>query len=88
MTQEGWPKWWAWELELSPHVLKRMEDRGFNEVDLRAMLERASKYRRDIVHNRWVIEARHEGRRWEVIVEPDGSLTLLVVVTAYPVWED
>jgi hypothetical protein len=24
-----WPAWWEWELELSPHVGKRMEDRGF-----------------------------------------------------------
>lgn len=64
-----------------------MEDRGFNEVDLRAMLERASNYRRDVVEGRWVIETRHAGRGWEVIVEPDGVLSLLVVVTAFAVWE-
>ena len=64
-----------------------MEDRGFNEVDLRAMLERASGYRRDIVEGRWIIETGHERRRWEVIVDPDVAVQLLVVVTAYPVWE-
>ncbi len=64
-----------------------MEDRGFNEVDLRAMLERASNYRRDVVEGRRVIETRHAGRGWEVIVEPDGALSLLVVVTAFAVWE-
>lgn len=64
-----------------------MEDRGFNEVDLRAMLERASGNRRDVVEGRWVIETRHERRRWEVIVEPDVALRLLVVVTAYPIGE-
>ena len=29
------PEWWDWELELTPHVEKRMEDRSFSEVDLR-----------------------------------------------------
>jgi hypothetical protein len=62
-----------------------MEDRCFNEVDLRAMLERASKYRRDTVVGRWVIDTRHAGRVWEVIVEPDDASTLLVVVAAFPV---
>jgi len=33
-----------------------MEDRGFNEVDLRTMLEQASNYQRDAVEKRWVIE--------------------------------
>lgn len=65
-----------------------MEDRGFNEVDLRAMLERAANCRRDIVEGRWIIETRHERRRWEVIVEPDVDSRLQVIVTAYPVWEN
>jgi hypothetical protein len=80
-----WPEWWTWDLELSPHVEKRMEDRGFSEVDLRAMLEHASGYHEDVVEGRFVIEARHQRRRWEVIVEPDLAAKLLVVVTAYPV---
>ena len=75
------------ELELTPHLSKRMEDRDFNEVDLRLMLERASTYRRDVVEGRWTIETRHRDRAWEVIVEPDGELRLLVVVTAFPIWE-
>jgi hypothetical protein len=74
-----------WELELSAHLLKRMEDRAFNELDLRRMLERASGYHPDIVEGRFVIEARHAGQRWEVIVEPDELPQLLVVITAYPV---
>ena len=32
-----WPAWWDWELELTAHVLKRMVDRRFSEVDLRSM---------------------------------------------------
>ena len=74
-------------MELSPHLLKRMDDRRFTEIDLRRMLERATGYRPDVVEGRWVIETRHHRRAWEVIVEPDWERQLLVVVTAYPVWE-
>ncbi len=86
MTRREWPEWWDWELELSPHLLKRMEDRRFTEIDLRRMLERASGYHEDVVEGRWVIETRHREKAWEVIVEPDLERRLLVVVTAYPVW--
>jgi hypothetical protein len=64
-----------------------MEDRRFTEIDLRRMLERASGYREDVVEGRWVIETIHRRKPWEVIVEPDAERQLLVVVTAYPVWE-
>jgi hypothetical protein len=33
-----WPAWMDWELELSMQVRKRMEDRGFTEIDLREMM--------------------------------------------------
>ena len=78
-----WPKWWTWELELTPHLEKRMEDREFTEVDLRAMLQRASGFRQDWIEGRFVIETIYRGRGWEVIVEPDQTDELLVVVTAY-----
>ncbi len=52
------------------------------------MLERASLYRQDIVAGRWLIETRHKKRGWEIVVEPDVACNLLVVVTAYPVWEN
>ena len=64
-----------------------MDDRRFTEIDLRRMLERASGHREDVVDGRWVIETRDRGRAWEVIIEPDQERELLVVVTAYPVWE-
>jgi hypothetical protein len=64
-----------------------MVDRGFTEVELRYMLEHALRYRRDVVEGRWVIEARHKRKPWEVIVEPDIEAEMLVVITAYPVWE-
>ena len=62
-----------------------MEDRRFNEVDLRRMLEHASGHQPDIVDGRFVIAARHAGEAWEVIVDPDIDAQLLVVITAYPV---
>ncbi len=65
--------------------MKRMEDRDFTELDLRGMLQHARTYRPNIVEGRWVIEARQQGQPWEIIVEPDESEQLLVVITAYPV---
>ena len=79
------PDWWEWDLELTPHLEKRMEDRGFNEVELRHMLEHATGFRPDAVEGRFIVEARHRGRPWEVVVEPDEMEHLLVVVTAYGV---
>jgi hypothetical protein len=80
-----WPEWWRWDLELTPHLEKRMEDRQFTEVDLRNMLQMAAGYRPDVVEGRFVVDTKHGSRRWEVIVEPDREESLLVVVTAYPV---
>ncbi len=80
-----WPEWWEWELELSPHLLKRMLDRSFSEVDLRVMMEGASSFREDRQPGRWVVETEREAKPWEVIVEPDSADSLLVVITAYPV---
>jgi len=79
----AWPEWWNWELELTPHVEMRMEDRDFTELDLRFMLRKASRLRPDLFEGRWVVETRHQGRAWEVIVEPDLGVRRLVVITAY-----
>src|SRR5207253_4342675 len=57
-----WPAWWVWELELTPHVLKRMVDREFTELDLRQMLEDASSLRPDVEEGRWVVTAAGHGR--------------------------
>ena len=78
-----WPEWWSWELELSSHLLKRMVDRRFSETDLRAMIAVATGCHADIEAGRWVIETRHDGRPWEVIVEPVADEKVMVVVTAY-----
>ena len=88
LKKRQWPDWWEWELELCPHVLKRMVDRQFNEIDLRKMLLHAQSYRQDIVDGRWTILTSHSQRSWEIIVEPDSASNLLVVITAYSVWEE
>jgi hypothetical protein len=78
-----WPDWWGWDLELSAHLLKRMEERGFTEIDLRRMLGNAVALVRDIEAGRWVISTRRRRSEWEVIVEPDPDRAVLVVITAY-----
>ena len=88
MAPQSWPVWWAWELEISTHALKRMVDRDFNEVDLRRMLEDAAGWRVDVddhVDQRFVIETRHRGQSWEVIVEPILEERVLLVITAFSV---
>jgi hypothetical protein len=83
-----WPDWWKWELELSPHLEERMADRDFNEVDLRAMPEKAKVFSPDVVEGRFLIRTKHRRRPWEVIVEPNPLERRLIVVTAYPVHGD
>jgi len=65
-----------------------MEDRDFNEVELREMLHHSSTYRKDIVEGRWIIVSQHRYHPWEIIIEPDFLEKLLVVITAYPVWDE
>lgn len=80
-----WPEWWDWELELSPHLLKRMLDRGFSETDLRRMMEDANGLRQDKRLERWIIESEHDSAPWEITVEPDPTDRVVVVITAYRV---
>ena len=62
-----------------------MVDRSFNEADLRLMLENATGYYENHEEGRWAIESKHDGRPWEIIVEPVPEEQILVIVTAYPV---
>jgi hypothetical protein len=41
--------------------------------------------RKDVAPGRWIIEATRGRQSWEIIVEPDESLKILVVITAYAV---
>ena len=63
----------------------RMEQRGVTEVEVRAMLERASGFEPNVVEGRYMITTRQHGRPWIVIVEPDLEAKLLVIVTVYEV---
>jgi hypothetical protein len=81
----NWPEWWEWDLEIIDHAVIRMDDRSFTEVDLREMMETATRLRKGRKPGRWIIETRHEGRRWHVVVEPLAETRILEVVTAYPV---
>jgi len=80
-----WPPWWEWELDLWSHLEERMEDRGFTEVDLRRMMEYANGYRRARREGRWIITTKHQGKDWEIVVQPDPDTKYLGVVTAYEV---
>ncbi len=84
MARREWPHWWDWEIELNPHLLKRMQDRDFTEVDLRRMLAEAKSLRQDVAEGRWVAESRLSRRSWDVVLEPDFAAKVIVVVTAYP----
>lgn len=79
------PDWWDFELELSPHVEERMIDRGFTDVDLRLMLERAIRIRPSRSAGRFLVETVHDGDAWEVILEPDERDRVIVVITAFQV---
>ena len=86
MTPEStFPEWWDWELSFTAHAELRIEQRGVTEVDVRAMLERATRYEPSVVEGRFMIHATHQQRPWIVIVEPDLEVKLLVVVTVYEV---
>ena len=87
MGKRNWPPWWAWELRFDTHLLRRMLDRHFTEVDLRLMMENATGFRRDDEEGRWVVVTRHGGRPWEVIIEPGYDTQELWVITAYGVRE-
>ena len=62
-----------------------MEDRGFTEVELRRMIEKAKRLRRLPRRGRWAVETMHKGTRWEVIVKPETMTKRLEIITAYPV---
>ncbi|HUT56744.1 MAG TPA: DUF4258 domain-containing protein [Phycisphaerae bacterium] len=85
MAERRFPDWIDWELELSPHVLRRMAQRRFGETDLRGMLTRPAACAEDVEQGRWILSANWEGESWEVVVEPDPAIQRLVVVTAYRV---
>jgi hypothetical protein len=57
------------------------------EVEVRAMLERATSFEPNVVEGRFIIPVRHLQRPWIALVEPDADEKLLIVVTVYEVSE-
>jgi lipocalin len=53
------------------------------EVEVRAMLHRASGYSPSFVPGRFMVETTHHEKPWIIIVEPDSDERALVIVTAY-----
>jgi len=49
------PEWWTWELELTPHIEKRMIQRSFTEIEMREMLSRAHTILPDREEGRYVV---------------------------------
>jgi len=67
------------------HCERRMLQRHFDELELRAMLHRAKSWRADAVAGRVLVETSHRRSAWHVILEPDDVMRVLVVVTAFAV---
>jgi hypothetical protein len=86
-SKPAFPTWWNWELSFTPHAELRMEQRCVTEVDVRAMLERATSFEPSVVEGRFMIPVTLQNRPWMVIVEPDLDEQLLVLVTVYEVSE-
>jgi hypothetical protein len=72
-------------LSFTAHAELRMEQRGVTEIDVRAMLERATGHEPSVVEGRFIIHVVHRQRPWMVIVEPDIDAKVLVLVTLYEV---
>ena len=85
MVPTAWPDWWHWELELTSHLERRMEERGLTEVELHAMLVAPTGFAPHDEGGRFLVYTWIWGDRWTVVVEPDANGRLLVVVTAFRV---
>jgi len=78
-----WPDWWAWDLVLSDHLERRMEEREFSEVDVRGMIANGRSFRPSSAEGRFIVECRWKRRTWSVVVEPGHSGRKLIVVTTW-----
>jgi hypothetical protein len=75
-------------IELSPHLEEQMADRDFNEVDLRATLEKAKGFSPDIVEGTLHLSNRTPPSPLGSDREPSSIERRLIAVTAYPVYRD
>jgi hypothetical protein len=61
---------WRWELTFTSHAELRMEQRGVTEVEVRAMVERATGFEPSVVDGRFMVHAPHEHLTLQT---PDGK---------------
>ncbi|MGH9418969.1 MAG: DUF4258 domain-containing protein [Thermoanaerobaculia bacterium] len=79
------PEWWSWDLSFTGHAELRIEQRAVTEVEVRAILERATGFEASVVEGRFMVHTRRGQSPRVVIVEPDAEANLLVIVTVYEV---
>lgn len=60
-----------------------MEERQLSEVELRAMLDGATRLKPSARKGRWIVTTTLRGRLWAVVLEPDFDDHVIFVVTAY-----
>jgi hypothetical protein len=60
-----------------------MEDRGFSEIELRAMLADATAIAASRHPGRWLIFTHLGEHPWVVVVQPDQDDHITYVITAY-----
>lgn len=77
------PEWWGWEFEISPHLLRRMEERDFTETDLRRMLHGVRTVRPDASTGRYRARGYHRNHEWMIVLEPDHETGIVVVIAAF-----
>ncbi|MFW6162793.1 MAG: hypothetical protein ACODAJ_08465 [Planctomycetota bacterium] len=78
-------EWLEWDVEISYHAHRRSGLRGFNEIDLRAMVEDAAGFEPSPVEGRFVLYSGLGQENWAIVVEPDDEERKLIVVTAWRV---
>ena len=61
-SKPAFPSRWSRELSFTAHAEPRMEQRGATEVDVRAMLERATGFNPSVAEGRFMIHVARNNR--------------------------
>lgn len=78
------PGWWDWEIELTAHSEERLAERGLSEIDLRTILDKSPKsIESDPEPGRYRVFTSYRRQSWIVIVEPDGEVEALVIISVF-----
>ncbi len=60
-----------------------MEERGLDEIGLRSLLDRPVTIQRESHRARWRSTGREGGASWNVVLEPDPSAMVVLVITVF-----